>query len=84
MKDCYHLISKSELDIYYRVEDSAFLLFLKEFTNIQTSGNPVIMIQTIAIPPIAIAKLDWILAIASAPSYVNMNNRIYGILSTIY
>lgn len=50
-------------DIYYQDGRSVFLLFLKEFANIQASGNPVRMIQTITILVIAIAKLDWILAI---------------------
>jgi hypothetical protein len=50
------------LHIYYRVEKSAFLL-LKEFNNIQASGNPIRMIQTITILVIATAKLDWMLAI---------------------
>ena len=50
-------------NIYYQDGRSVFLLFLKEFANIQASGNPVRMIQTITILVIAIAKLDWILAI---------------------
>lgn len=50
-------------DIYYQDVRSVLLLFLKEFANIQASGNPVRMIQTITILVIAIAKLDWILAI---------------------
>ena len=47
MKDCYHSTLKPEvksiLDIYYRVEGPAFVLLLKEFTNIKTSGNPVMI-----------------------------------------
>ena len=54
---------KSVPDIYYRDGRPIFLLILKEFANIQASGNPVRMIQTITILVIAIAKLDWILAI---------------------
>jgi hypothetical protein len=42
--------------------ESLALLLLKEFANIQAIGNPVRMIQTITILVIAIAKLDWILA----------------------
>ena len=73
MKDYYLLTLKTEvksvLDIYYRVEGSALLLLLKEFTNIQTSGNPVTMIEIIAMLIIAIAKLDWILDIEPSPSH---------------
>ena len=51
MKDCYHSTLKPEvksiLDIYYRVEGPAFVLLLKEFTNIKTSGNPVMISSTI-------------------------------------
>jgi hypothetical protein len=79
MKD-YYLLKlgvKSVLDIYYRIEGSAFLLLSKEFTNIQTSGNPVRMIETNAILVIAIAKLDWILAIEPVLRKFICINRIY-------
>jgi hypothetical protein len=49
------------------VEGSAILILLKEFTNIQTSGNPAPIIQSKAMLVIAIAKLDWILAIEPVP-----------------
>jgi hypothetical protein len=56
----------------------AFFLLLKEFANIQASGNPIMMIQTITILVIAIAKLDWILAIKSALFHKFICiNRIY-------
>ena len=64
---------KSIFDVYYRVEGSTFLLLLKEFTSIQANGNPVRIILTIAILPMAIAKLDWIVAIFSAPLIVYTN-----------
>jgi parallel beta-helix repeat protein len=88
MKDYYLLTLKTEvksvLDIYYRVEGSALLLLLKEFTNIQTSGNPVTMIEIIAMLIIAIAKLDWILDIEPSPSHKFIcTNRIYVIPSLL-
>ena len=60
------------------MEGPAFLLLLKEFTDMQTSGNPVRMIETNAMLVIAIAKLDWILAIESVPRKSICINEIYG------
>jgi hypothetical protein len=81
MKDYYLLTKKPEvksvLDIYYRVEGPPFLL-LKEFINIQTSGNPVRMIETNAMLVIAIAKVDWILAIEPFLRKFICINGIYG------
>ena len=84
----YYLPLKPEVKrapaIYYWVECSTFLLLLKEFTNIQTSGNPVMVIQTIVMLTIAIAKLDWILTIGpSPPSRFIRTNRIYVIPSLL-
>ena len=45
-------------DNCYREGRPIFLLILKEFANIQASGNPVRMVQTITILLIAIAELD--------------------------